>query len=43
MGSIWTKIHLKHYLEIDSNVEVDRYHRVGPRNLKSGQNQNHPQ
>ena len=43
MRSIWTKIHLNHYLEIDSNVEVDRYHGVGSHNLKTGQNQNHPQ
>ena len=44
MGSMWKKIQniIADKLGIESDVEIDRCHRIGPRKTKTGQNRDWP-
>ena len=39
MGRMWKKNSKYYKLVIDSDVEIDRCHRTGPRKTKTGHNQ----
>ena len=39
MGRMWKKNSKYHKLGIESDVEIDRCHRIVPRKTKTGQNQ----
>ena len=42
MGRMWKKNSKYYKLGKDSEVEIDRCHRIGPRKTKTSQNQDRP-